>query len=255
MSYPPNEGAQGGNVYGAQPGQPPYNPPPSQPGYGSAQVPQQPSYGAPTPQPSPPQSGQPFGAPAPQSGPPFGGPGQQPGPQSGPPFGGPGQQPPFGGPQSAPPFSAPPAAGSPAAPSGGGGRKLLVVSLVAVLLLLGVGVMSVLYVTKNSELDKTEKQLSSQIAERDTTIGANKTEIEQLQGDLQSMKDKNKELEQNLSGTKSDRDEQARQKRVIGSCLTKLSNALAAAADNDRAAYNRAMKGLDKICDEADKYL
>ena len=80
----------------------------------------------------------------------------------------------------------------------------------AVLLLLGVGVMSVLYVTKTSELDKTEKQLASQIAERDATIGANKTEIEQLQGDLQSMKDKHKELEQNLTGTKSDRDEQAR---------------------------------------------
>ena len=252
MSYPPNEGTPGGNVYGAQPGQPPQNFPPSQPGYGSASVPQQPSYGAPGQQPGPqpgqPQPGQPFGAPAPQSGP----------PQSGPPFGGPGPQsgPPFGGPgpQSAPPFSTPPALGSPSK-QGSGGRKFLVVSLVAVLLLLGVGVMSVLYVTKNNELDKTEKQLTAQIAERDTTIGANKTEIEQLQGDLQSMKDKNKELEQNLSGTKSDRDEQARQKRVIGSCLTKLSNALAAAADNDRAAYNRAMKGLDKICDEADKYL
>ena len=252
MSYPPNEGAPGGNVYGAQPGQPPQNPPPSQPGYGSASVPQQPSYGAPAPQPGQPQPGQPYGAPAPQSGPPFG----APAPQSGPGFGGQGPQsgPPFGGPQSAPPFSTPPASGGPSNGRSGNG-KFLAVSLVAVLLLLGVGVMSVLYVTKNNELDKTEKQLSAQIAERDTTIGANKTEIEQLQGDLQSMKDKNKELEQNLSGTKSDRDEQARQKRVIGSCLTKLSNALAAAADNDRAAYNKAMKGLDKICDEADKYL
>ncbi|MFD0788613.1 hypothetical protein ACFQZ8_32255, partial [Micromonospora azadirachtae] len=154
---------------------------------------------------------------------------------------------------SAPPGSMPPY-GQPA-PVARKGRAVLVLALVAgVLFVLG-GVMTGLYVTKNNELDRTERRLSAQVSERDGTITANAQEIQKLKADLQGVQDKLADTEQDLTGTRNDRDEQARQKKVIASCLDKLTTALAAAADNDKSVYDKAMSGLDKVCDEAENYL
>ncbi|MFG1951254.1 hypothetical protein [Micromonospora sp. NPDC048830] len=205
--------------------------------------------------------------PAPQSAPPAPAFGQQ--PQSAPPFGQPVSTPPvsgpgypqqmsvppaFGQPMSGPPGSAPPY-GAPAPAGGKGGRTALVLGLVAGLLFVLGGVMTGLYVTKSSELDRTEKRLTAQVGERDGTIAANKTEIEKLKADLQSVRDKLADTEQDLTGTRNDRDEQARQKKVIATCLDKLTSALAAAAANNKAAYDRATQGMNKVCDEAENYL
>ncbi|SCG76970.1 hypothetical protein GA0070213_11772 [Micromonospora humi] len=230
MSAPPVSGA----------GHPPMSAPPvSVPGYGP-----------------PPAAGYP-----PMSAPPVPGPGPQ--PMSGPPVSGPGYGPPVSGPGYGPqPMSAPPAAGTPYgpagygpsadAPAGGGrGRSTVVLALVAGLLLVLGGVMTGLYVTTDGKLDRAERQVS----QRDGTISANQREIEKLRGEMKTVQDRLADTEQDLTGTKNDRDEQARQKKVIASCLDKLTTAIAAASRGDKAAFEAANKGLDKVCDEAENYL
>ncbi|MFI6272137.1 hypothetical protein [Micromonospora zamorensis] len=200
--------------------------------------------------PVPPQYGMPQGSPGyPASAPPYTGQ-----PMSAPPVSGPG----YGPPMSAPPVSGPgygPPYGPPGAPAAGRGRAVLVLALVAALLFVVSGVMTGLFVTKNNELNRTEKRLTGQVSQRDGTIAANATEITKLKADLGTMQAKLDNTEQDLTGTRNDRDEQARQKTVIASCLDKLTTALGAAGAGNKAAYDAAMKGLNKVCDEAENYL
>ncbi|MEU1686335.1 hypothetical protein [Micromonospora sp. NPDC005707] len=194
--------------------------------------------GYPQPMSAPPTSGAP-GYPQPMSAPPTSAAPGYPQPMSAPP----------GYPMSAPPGPVPPY-GAPAA-GGGKGRTALILGIVAGLLLVLGGVMTGLYVTTNGKLHKAEQQVS----QRDGTITANRQEIDKLKGDLQTVRDKLADTEQDLTGTKNDRDEQARQKKVIGNCLDKLTAAIGAASRGDKAAFDAANKGLDKVCDEAENYL
>ncbi|MET7822811.1 hypothetical protein [Micromonospora zamorensis] len=226
----------------AQPAPQPYTPGQVPPQY-PANPPVPPQYGMPQGSPgypasAPPYTGQPMSAP-PMSAPPVSGPGYGP-PMSAPPVSGPGYGPPYG---------------PPGAPAGGRGRAVLVLALVAALLFVVSGVMTGLFVTKNNELNRTEKRLTGQVSQRDGTIAANATEITRLKADLGTMQAKLDNTEQDLTGTRNDRDEQARQKTVIASCLDKLTTALGAASAGNKAAYDAAMKGLDKVCDEAENYL
>ncbi|WP_433391826.1 hypothetical protein [Micromonospora sp. KLBMP9576] len=170
-------------------------------------------------------------------------------PASGPAYG----QPAYGQPMSAPPGSAPPFG----PPAGGAGKshKVLILALVAGLLFVLGGVMTGLFVTTNNELGRTEKKMASEVSQRDGTIAANGKEIEKLKADLQTVRDKLGDTEQDLTGTRNDRDEQARQKKVIANCLDKLTTALAAAANGNKAAYDKAIQGMDKVCNEAERYL
>ncbi|QLQ39998.1 hypothetical protein [Micromonospora robiginosa] len=271
MSQPPTGAGDhqppGGTVYGN-----PYGSRPTPPSYGPAQPdptrPQPPVPGQYTPGAAPvPAPGAPMSAP-PVSGagyPPVSGggyppasvpPGSAPGyggqPMSAPPAagGGFGSQPMSGPP--GPPYG-PDGYGAPApAPAGGGrGRTTLVLALVAGLLFVLGGVMTGLYVTTNGKLDKAERQVS----QRDGTIAANQRELEKLRGEMKTIQDRLADTQQDLTGTKNDRDEQTRQKKVIASCLDKLTTAIAAASRGDRAAFEAANKGLDKICDEAENYV
>ncbi|MCM0678924.1 hypothetical protein NCC78_30280, partial [Micromonospora phytophila] len=177
-------------------------------------------------------------------------------PAAGSPFGQPMSSPPASGPGYGQPMSAPPGSAPPfGAPAAGKGRQVLVLAVVAGLLFVLGGVMTGLFLTTSGELDRTEKKMASQVSERDGTIAANAREIEKLKVDLQTVQDKLDDTEQDLTGTRNDRDEQARQKKVIANCLDKLTTALGAAADGNRAAYDKAMQGLDKVCNEADDYL
>ncbi|MER7893346.1 hypothetical protein ABTX15_26330 [Micromonospora sp. NPDC094482] len=203
-----------------------------------------------------PASAQPMSAP-PVSGPAYGQPMSAP-PVSGPAYGQPMSAPPVSGPAYGQPMSAPPGAVppyGPTAPTAGKARPVLILALVAGLLFVLGGVMTGLYVTKSGELERTEQRLSGQVSERDGTIAANTKEIEKLRVDLQGMQDKLADTEQDLTGTRNDRDEQARQKKVIASCLDKLTTALAAASAGNRSEYEKATKGLNKVCDEAENYL
>ncbi|MET8309158.1 hypothetical protein [Micromonospora sp. NPDC005173] len=225
------------------------------PQYGTAQ-PVPPQYGVPQAAPTYPASTPPYAGQV--SAPPHGQPMSAP-PVSGSTYGQPMSAPPVSGPAYGQPMSAPPGMAPPygpaGAPAGGRGRAVLVLALVAALLFVVSGVMTGLYVTKNGELNRTEKRLTGQVSERDGTIAANTTEITKLKSDLQTMQDKLDNTEQDLTGTRNDRDEQARQKKVIASCLDKLTTALGAAAAGNKSAYDAAMKGLDKVCDEAENYL
>ncbi|MGC4896492.1 hypothetical protein [Micromonospora sp. DT31] len=257
--HPP---APGGTVYGGQ--------------YGSQPAPQQ--YGPPQPEshpyqqptsggypPAPSQHGYHPGAaptPPPASVPPVSGPGYTQ-PMSAPPGAG------YPQPMSAPPTSVPPAPGygqqpmsappgamppygPSAAPTGGGrGRAALVLGIVAGLLFVLGGVMTFLYVSTNGDLDRSKQQVS----QRNGTIATNQQEIEKLKGELKTVRERLSTTEQDLSGTKNDRDEQTRQKRIIANCLEKLTTALSAASRGDKAAFDAASKGLDKICNEAERYL
>ncbi|MFE9956672.1 hypothetical protein [Micromonospora sp. NPDC005299] len=258
--YPPQP--PGGTVYGS-----PYGAQPEPPQHTAAQpeptLPQPtapiPGQYAPGAAPFPPPAAAP-GYPQPMSAPPTSGAGFAPGypqPMSAPPTSGAGSAPGYPQPMSAPPgypMSAPPGPVPPyAAPAAGGGkgRAALILGIVAGLLLVLGGVMTGLYVSTNGKLHKAEQQVS----QRDGTITANRQEIDKLKGDLQTVRDKLADTEQDLTGTKNDRDEQARQKKVIGSCLDKLTAAIAAASRDDKAAFDAANKGLDKVCDEAENYL
>jgi septal ring factor EnvC (AmiA/AmiB activator) len=168
-------------------------------------------------------------------------------PMSAPPVSGPG----FGPqPMSAPPSSVPPYAAPPSGPRKGRAATVILAIVAGLLVILG-GVMSGLYVTTNGKLEKAEKQVS----QRNGTIAANQQEIDRLKADLQSTRDKLTDTQQDLTGTKNDRDEQARQKKVIATCLDKLTTALEAAGRGDKAGFDAASKGLNKVCDEAENYL
>ncbi|WP_410812391.1 hypothetical protein [Micromonospora sp. 067-2] len=261
VRYPAGQPAPPQQQYA--PGQPvpqQYAPGQATPQYGAAQ-PTPPQYAAPPAPPGHPASAPPYAGQVsapPVSGPAYGQPMSAP-PVSGPAYGQPMSAPPVSGPAYGQPMSAPPGMVPPYGPAGGPvggrGRAVLVLALVAALLFVVSGVMTGLYVTKNGELNRTEKRLTGQVGERDGTIAANTTEIAKLKTDLQTMQDKLDNTEQDLTGTRNDRDEQARQKKVIASCLDKLTTALGAAAAGNKGAYESAMKGLDKVCDEAENYL
>ena len=258
MSQPPT-GPEG--FPPAYPPQPPPGPPAGGTVYGNPYGAGQPApgpYGSPQPEPTLPQPVQPASAPpvpgqyapgaAPVSGPSYTTPMSAP-PMSAPPVSGPG----FDQPMSAPPGAVPPY-GAPVA-GAGKGRTTLILAVVAGLLFVLGGVMTGLFITKNNELNRTEKNLTAQVSERDGTIAANKQEMDKLKADLQTVRDKLADTQQDLTGTKNDRDEQARQKKVIATCLDKLTTAMAAASAGDRAAFDKANKGLNKVCDEAENYL
>ncbi|SCL50276.1 hypothetical protein GA0070606_1609 [Micromonospora citrea] len=244
---PPSGGAVYGSTYGA-----PRQPTPEQ------AAPQQ--YGTQNPQSVPPAGSAGY----PQSAPPAGSGHPPAGQVSVPPAGGsafgqpmsvpPASGPAYGQPMSSPPGSAPPF-GAPAPGGPGKSHKVLILAVVAGLLFVLGGVMTGLYLTTSSELDRTEKKMASEVSQRDGTIAANGKEIEKLKTDLQTVKDKLDDTEQDLTGTRNDRDEQARQKKVIANCLDKLTTALAAAANNNKAAYDKAVQGMDKVCNEAERYL
>jgi hypothetical protein len=206
------------------------NPPPTLAG---PPVPAQQPYGAPPVSGGP--SGQPMSAP-PMSGGPWGQ------PMSAPPG-------PVGAPASGLPYGVPPVSVRPE------GRRVLLLAIAAGVLFVVGAMMTGLFVAKSSQADRTERQLTAKVADRDATIAANGGEIERLKRDLEAANDKLGTVEQDLSGTKNDRDEQQRQKQVIGRCLDQLNTALGAAAAHNRAAYDKAAKGLDQVCNEAQRYL
>ncbi|WP_026254853.1 hypothetical protein [Salinispora arenicola] len=195
---------------------------------------------------------------------PFGGAGSA-SPSSGPPAG----QPTVALPMSAAPMSGPPTAGVPTpgpptagppmfgVPYGAGpararpGRTVLILAVVAGLLFITGAVMTGLFLNTAGDLNRAEKQLS----QRDATIAANTEELDEVKVDLLRTQDALANAQQDLTGTQNDRDEQARQKEVIATCLDRLTTALAAAAIGDRKAHEKANEDLEEVCAEAENYL
>ncbi|MFC7545558.1 hypothetical protein [Plantactinospora sp. GCM10030261] len=254
MSYPPSQPDDPTRPVGRPPS---YVHPPSYPqqptGDSSAdQTARLGSYG------TPPQPTAPYG----QTGPVTNGPGQ---PTSATPYGQPTSATPYGQPTSATPYgqptsatpypmsgspwSMPPAGGSPGNPRVRSGNvRLLVLAGVAGLLLVATVVLTGLFVSKSGALARAERT----VAQRDAEVATKRTEIEGLQRDLRAANDKARAAEQDLTGTRNDRDEQQRQKEVISTCLEKLTEAL---ASESQAEFDKNIKVAEKACEEAEKYL
>jgi septal ring factor EnvC (AmiA/AmiB activator) len=113
----------------------------------------------------------------------------------------------------------------------------------AVLLLL-VGVMTALFITKNSELGDTKQDVAAQ-----------EDKIKDLEQQVQKAKDDLAAARQDLTGTQNAQKETQRQKQVMSKCLNLIADLGRAAQRNDQAAYDKAAKDLDKACAEAEKYL
>ncbi|WP_026184255.1 hypothetical protein [Salinispora vitiensis] len=153
-----------------------------------------------------------------------------------------------------PPTSGPPMSGPPFGTAAGGvrpARATVILAVVAGLLFLTGGVMTGLFVNTTGDLNRAEERIS----EQDVTIEATSVELEQVKVDLQRAQETLARTQQDLTGTQNDRDEQARQKEVIASCLDKLNTALTAAAFGDAEAFEEANEGLEEVCAEADDYL
>lgn len=128
---------------------------------------------------------------------------------------------------------------------------MLILAVVAGLLFITGAVMTGLFLNTAGDLNRAEKQLS----QRDATIAANTEELDEVKVDLLRTQDALANAQQDLTGTQNDRDEQARQKEVIATCLDRLTTALAAAAIGDRKAHEKANEDLEEVCAEAENYL
>ena len=237
MSYPPNNPdsypqSYPGGQYAPQPNQ---APPPSSFGVGS---PQAPSY-------------------EPAGYGPAGGPGgyeaasYSPGPSYTQQFSGP--------PASSPPVSGLPVTGPtygmPVGAPPRRGRSTLILAIVAGLLFVLGGVMTGLFVAKNSELSSTKQDLGAQLTSKDSTISTNEKDIAKLRDDLTKAQNELEDTKQVLGGTRKDRDQIEKEKQVISRCLTLFTQSINAIAAGDRATFQRITPERQRVCAEASKYL
>ncbi|HEV7711629.1 MAG TPA: hypothetical protein VGP16_25810 [Asanoa sp.] len=216
--------AQPGSPYAATPqGSAPdpatvaYGTPPvsSQPAYGVPPVSSQPAYGTP---PVPGQPGQPVSS-----------------------------QPAYGLPYTEQPLSAPPYGMAPAQPSKPRRTGLIALAIVAALLFASGGVLGGLLVAQRGETDRARTEIAAQKQK----IAEHETEIDKLKVNLDSVNSKNLLTEQELDGSKNDRAEQERQKKVVAKCLDLLLDVFASTSQSQ---VEKRLKAADKTCDEADRY-
>jgi len=148
----------------------------------------------------------------------------------------------------------PPYAAAVGAPSGAAqppakrGVLTPVLAAVSVLLLIAIGVLSTLYVTNNNDLKRT-------IRDRNSTISTRSAELDKARKDLEAATSELAQTKTDLTGSKNQAGELARQKQVISKCFTVLGQASEAAQKGDRATVNRLAGEIEKVCDEADKYI
>jgi flagellar basal body-associated protein FliL len=247
-------------------------------------------YGAPAAQPAAAQPASPYGAPGVPSSPyaqpasPYGAPNAQPPAQPGSPYaatpqgsapdlataaygmppvssqpaygtppipGQPGQpvssQPAYGLPYTEQPLSAPPYGMAPAQPPKPRRTGLIALAIVAALLFASGGVLGGLLVAQRGETDRARTEIAAQKQK----IAEHETEIDNLKVNLDSVNSKNLLTQQELDGSKNDRAEQERQKKVVAKCLDLLLDVFASTSQSQ---IEKRLKAADKTCDEADRY-
>jgi len=124
---------------------------------------------------------------------------------------------------------------------------LIALAVIAALLFVTGGVLGGLLVGQTGETDRARDEVAAQ----KVTLDANSTEIEKLKSDLDAANDKVAAIQQELDGSKNDRDEQERQKQVVGKCLDQILEAFAATSESQLTSR---LKAAEKTCDEADRY-
>ncbi|GIF67155.1 hypothetical protein Ais01nite_51900 [Asanoa ishikariensis] len=158
-------------------------------------------------------------------------------------------QPAYGHPYTDQPLSAPPY-GMPAVATARKPRRtaVIVLSILAGLLFISSGVLGGMFVVQRGETDRGNVEIAAQNA--DLTAKAKK--IEELQTNLDSVNSANILQQQELDGSKNDRNEQERQKKVVSKCLDLLLEAFAADTESQ---FDKKIRAAEKTCDEADKYM
>jgi flagellar basal body-associated protein FliL len=129
--------------------------------------------------------------------------------------------------------------------------RTLVLAALAVVLLVATGVMTTLYINKNSALGHA----NSTISNRESVISAKTTEVDTAHTDLQKARDDLTKIQTDLTGSQNQATELARQKQVISKCLNLMSQILVDAANNDQTAFNKIQKQAETTCKEASKYV
>jgi hypothetical protein len=198
--------------------------------------------GNPPPFPGNPQDGpyQPGPYPPPVAGPP---------PLSAPPLSGAPYSGPPGYPTAGYPTSGYPMSGVPAAPKRPAGT-LILAALTAVFFLAAV-VFTTLYITKSSAYNK---QVAT-VRQRDRTIAADQSMIDNLRQQLRSTKDQLDDAQQKQSGTQNQLDEITKEKNVISNCLNLYDKVVTALLKNDKNTFNATFNSMKTACDEASRYV
>jgi hypothetical protein len=132
---------------------------------------------------------------------------------------------------------------------------LIIVSVVAGLLLVVGGVMTYLWVSTASELDDTRVDLTGQVEELNTTVGARDGEIDRLNDELQQTQDELSDAQTALEGTENQVDVLEEEKDTIRQCLVLFGEANAAIEAGDDAAAEAILAEAEPICEEADRAL
>lgn len=164
-----------------------------------------------------------------------------------------GSGPPTAGPTYAPVSADPyggstfPSYGGPVADLGSGAAVprrrggVIALAAAAVLFLLATGVLTALFVTKTNEADRTRRDLTAQVASRDSTISDRDRQVEQLKKDLQAKTEELDDAKQSLTGSQNQVTELNRQKDVIAKCIRLLGE--------------NKVREAEPVCKEADRIL
>ncbi|MEV0645886.1 hypothetical protein AB0I28_11550 [Phytomonospora sp. NPDC050363] len=154
-------------------------------------------------------------------------------------------------PVTGPPAFGEPAQGLPPAGAKSGRSPLLpIVSGVGALFFIVSVILLVLLLNTNGKLDDTRADLSAS----ETTVGERDTTIADLSGQVSDLEDDVEELNGLLDESGDDLEFQKEAKAAIEECLVEVESFLAAFADGDQDAAEKAIERTDKECGEAEAY-
>jgi TolA-binding protein len=128
-------------------------------------------------------------------------------------------------------------------------------SVLLALFVLVAGVMTTLYVTKSSELNKTRKDLTAQVSDRDAKLTTQGKDLDQAKKDLQGKIDELNDVKQQLTGSQNTTEELKRQKQVIAKCIALLTEARRLADQGKTSQAQAKVREAEPVCTEADRYL
>ncbi|GIF73106.1 hypothetical protein [Asanoa siamensis] len=201
-------------------------------------------YGAPAPQPA-----SPYTAPATPTAQPYPAtPADQPtaaNPYAVPPVSG---QPVYGAPYPDQPLSATPYSVPPMAPPKQRRTAVLVLSIVTAFLFIASGLLGGLLVAQRGETSRANTEIAAQRDE----ITAKTKKLDEMEANLNAVNSENLLKGQELEGSKNDRNEQERQKKVVAKCLDLLMDAFSADTESQ---FDKRIAAAEKTCDEADRYM
>ncbi len=157
-------------------------------------------------------------------------------------------QPAYGYPYADQPLSGPPYGVPPTAAPKPRRTAVIVLSIATALLFVASGVLGGMFVVQRGQTDDGNVRIAALQAD----VTAKTKKLEELQANLDSVNSANILKQQELDGSKNDRNEQERQKKVIGKCLDLLLEVFAADTESE---FDKKIRGAEKTCDEADSYM